>query len=273
MAQAWARQVKVRLPLRLFLALRWFVRRVDPRRHAGDMDTKLAHAQRAVDLAPLDLTVQQGPFTGMRYVEEPTWGTIGPYLVGSYEEELHPHLERLLAKNPSLVVVLGAADGYYAVGSAMRLPAARVLAVDTDGRATLRCRELAKRNGVSERVETKRHATCGLLQNWLRPSTLVISDCEGAELELLDPERVPALREADVLVELHASVDATLPGTILHRFTPTHAISVVDSVTKSPDQTRYIALTKLPQHLWVEALDEHRYPHPQTMQWAVLEAR
>ena len=35
------------------------------------------------------------------------WSAVGPYVVGSYEEELHPFLERLLAKAPPLVVNIG----------------------------------------------------------------------------------------------------------------------------------------------------------------------
>lgn len=207
----------------------------------------------------------------MQYIPAPSWGMAGPYLVGSYEEELHPHIERLLSTRPSLVVVIGAADGYYAVGFAMRLPETRVLAIDTDGRATLACRRLAKLNGVSPRVETRRYATCSRLQNWLRPGALVISDCEGGELELLDPIRVPALREANVLVEMHAFVDPVLPDTILGRFATTHSICVIDSVARSPDPKRYKALRKLPQGLWAEVLDEHRNSNSEQMQWAVME--
>jgi precorrin-6B methylase 2 len=203
------------------------------------------------------------------------WDAIGPYLVGSYEEELHPHLERLLAKAPPLVVNIGASAGYYAVGAARRLPDALVIAVDTEPSALALCRQLASANGVADRVRMKRRVTTGKLRRWLTPGALLISDCEGCELEVLDPVKVPQLREADVIVELHDTVNATISQTILSRFAPTHDTTVVNGAERSPDVARYPALAKVPPVIWTEVLDEHRWPPPPDPRtsWAVLETR
>jgi methylase of polypeptide subunit release factors len=50
------------------------------------------------------------------------------------------------------VIDIGAAEGYYAIGFARRLPAARVIASDLDPVARLLCWLLARRNGVGDRV-------------------------------------------------------------------------------------------------------------------------
>src|SRR6516162_7464404 len=43
-----------------------------------------------------DLTVRHGPFRGMKYTAEKSVGSVlVPKLLGSYERELHPLLERL----------------------------------------------------------------------------------------------------------------------------------------------------------------------------------
>ena len=44
------------------------------------------------------------------------------------------------------------AEGYYAVGLTVRMPAADVFAFDTDAEAQRMCRDMAERNGVSEHV-------------------------------------------------------------------------------------------------------------------------
>ena len=93
------------------------------------------------------LTVRSGPFAGLRfYVTKAAVGAprvadcLPAKLIGCYEQELHPGIERLLGSSPSTIVNVGAAEGYYAVGLAMRAPGSRVHAFepDTDRREMLR---------------------------------------------------------------------------------------------------------------------------------------
>jgi len=53
--------------------------------------------------------------------------------------------------------------------------------------------------------------------------SLVVIDCEGAEFELLDPERDPSLVAADIIVEIHE--DHGDPLELAQRFTSTHTIN------------------------------------------------
>ena len=53
-------------------------------------------------------------------------GDLPPKLLCCYEAELHPAIERAAARNPQLIVTIGCAEGYYAVGMARVLLAARV---------------------------------------------------------------------------------------------------------------------------------------------------
>jgi hypothetical protein len=204
----------------------------------------------------------------MRYVTRASWGgNLAPYLVGCYEEELHPHVRRLLSRRPTRVVVVGAAEGYYyAVGAAIRLPGAVVTAVDVNSTALTLCRELARRNDV--RVRLAHYADQRRLRRWLAPGGLLVCDCEGYELELLDPERVPELERVGMLVELH---DFRRPSdAIPERFSRTHRVTLVQAVDREPDPDRYPALRLLPEELWPAAVDERR---PRGMRWAVLEPR
>jgi hypothetical protein len=118
---------------------------------------------------------------------------------------------------------IGAGEGYYAVGYALRLPGLEVHAFDTDPLARDRLRRMARRNGVLDRLRVGglcRHAD---LERLVVPRTLVVCDCEGCEGDLLDPERAPALRTADLLVEIHVEKIPAIAETLLARFASTHA--------------------------------------------------
>src|SRR5687767_8100107 len=59
--------------------------------------------------------IWNGPFKGMEYVDAQTEGALIPRLLGTYECELHPHLERLAGEGLDCVIDVGCAEGYYAV--------------------------------------------------------------------------------------------------------------------------------------------------------------
>ena len=193
-------------------------------------DPGLWVARRVAD--ELGLTVRSGPFAGVRYVEE---AVAAPHLadclpaklLGSYERELHPAVERLIARNFSTIVNVGAAEGYYAVGLALRTPAARILAFETGaGRRDL-CRELARANGVDARVEIAGECDAGRLAG-LGDDCLVLMDCEGCEVELLGGS-APALANSSLIVELHDSIEPRSTRSVEEAFGKTHAIELIDA--------------------------------------------
>ena len=109
------------------------------------------------------------------------------------------------------------AEGYYAVGLAMRMPNASVHAFDTNEEAHAFCREVAKLNNVPERVKVG-----GLFngEDFARhpAGTLVFCDIEGAEDALLDPDKYPALRKMDLIVELHECFQPDIARKVCARF-------------------------------------------------------
>jgi hypothetical protein len=156
-----------------------------PRSHA-DVDIDVYKTTRGM--------IASGPFAGMEFVVKGSWGNVGPMLVGCYEREIHRAVEAAISRSPRTVVVVGAAEGYYAVGLARRLPSANVVAVDIDPLARVICAEVAIRNGVEGRVEIREACHWNDLEALAGPITLVICDSEGFEVELLDPARVPDWR-------------------------------------------------------------------------------
>lgn len=214
------------------------------------------------------LIIQSGPFAGMRYVSEPGGGAFYPKLLGSYEAELHGVLARVLETQYQEVVNIGCGEGYYAVGLALCLPDTRVHAFDTNAQAQRLCAELARLNGVAQRVVVAGTCSHQQLRKITKRRTLIVCDCEGCELDLLQPEIVPRLSRCDLLVELHDFINRTISRTIMERFAATHDITLVSSVARDP--LAYPSLSALSPDDRLAAVAEGR---PQTMQWAFMTAR
>ena len=83
--------------------------------------------------------VLSGPFTLGCSRRRAVMGPHGPLLAGSYEAELHDVLEDVIVERPSRIIDVGCAEGYYAVGLAMRCPDAAVFTSSTgrEGAATM----------------------------------------------------------------------------------------------------------------------------------------
>jgi hypothetical protein len=147
----------------------------------------------------------------MNYIHDTMSGGYVPKLLGIYERELHPIIARLAELGVQRVLNIGAADGYYAVGLCRVFPDLRVVAFETEPRGREYVRAMAERNGVLPRVEIRGNCDVPSLQAALTDprGTLVLCDVEGYEDVLMDPEKVPGLRAAWLLVELH---DGKIPA-------------------------------------------------------------
>jgi len=168
-----------------------------------------------------------GPFAGMDYVTRATEGALIPRLLGTYESELHPHLDDFAKGGLDCVIDVGCAEGYYAVGLARLMPTATVYAHDTDENARLACRALAEKNGVAERVVIGAEFKPDGFQAFAGRRVLVMVDAEGAELDILQPALSPALAGMNVIVETHDIYRPGARATLIERFAPTHDIAVV----------------------------------------------
>src|SRR5262249_28235334 len=100
--------------------------------------------------------VGAGPFAGTKPLPSPVFPPLpSGSLLGTAELELHGAIEELVERSYRTVLNLGAADGYYAVGLARRLPSARVVAFETVGEL----RDIAARSAAANRVADRVHVT------------------------------------------------------------------------------------------------------------------
>jgi len=184
------------------------------------------------------MTVQGGPFKGMVLPEKSSWsgGYLAPKLLGCYEAELHQSIEKAIERRPSVVINVGCAEGFYAIGLARRLPKAQVHAFDISTDAQTSCALAAERNGVADRVAV--HGLCesqqliDLTKDCKR--ALIVLDCEGAELQLLDEATVKQLAHCDIIVELHDFVDPSITPTLTQRLAATHKTKTMREGPRDP---------------------------------------
>jgi precorrin-6B methylase 2 len=172
--------------------------------------------------------IWSGPFKGMDYVASATEGAVLPRLLGSYEHELHPHLAAFAETDLEAIVDVGCAEGYYAVGLARLMPKVVVHAHDIDDKAQAACRALARKNGVAERVIVGGEFMPEDFEAFAGKRVLVMVDAEGAEVDVLQPERSPALAGLNIIVETHDVRRQGALATLKARFAATHDIIQVD---------------------------------------------
>lgn len=244
------------------------VRAARQRRHVRRFERRLG-LPRVTEafIARHGLRVLSGPFAGMAYVPQAVGSAFVPKLLGSYEEEIHTVIAGFPARDYSVVIDIGCAEGYYANGLALLLPSAHVHAFDTDALGRKLCAAMAKANGVAGRVHIAGHCDAARLNALLTERTLIVCDCEGCEIDLLRPDRVPLLEQSDILVELHDCVDPSISSTILGRFKATHTVTLLTSVER--DSSHYPALGFLSPQDQRLAVSEFRSPG---QQWAYLTA-
>jgi hypothetical protein len=171
--------------------------------------------------------VMEGPLQGLDFLPQSAEGCHIAKLLGCYEQPLQPFIESAIKSDYATVLNIGCAEGYYAVGMARRMPKTRVMAYDLNPKAQEVCGALAQKNGVEDRV-----SIAGLFEPedfaaYADQHVLLMCDIEGAERDLLDPERSPALKGMDMIVESHECLTAGITQTLIDRFKPTHAITLV----------------------------------------------
>jgi ribosomal protein L11 methylase PrmA len=199
--------------------------------------------------------VLHGPFRGLEYssgILESHHAV--PKLLGSYELELHGVINDALSRKFDTVIDIGCAEGYYAVGFAKAL-AARVYAFDTERGERRLCQEMARLNGVSNRLYVGGWCDRSVLKELILGRTLIFSDCEGYEVELFNPNTVQILGAVDLLIEVHDSLVPDGTETLTRRFESSHRVQRILPTLRHPED--FAELTHLGGKAAI-AVSEHR---------------
>lgn len=249
---------KFRAPMRILASPHW---------HALGALVRLASGQQ----------VAAGPFRGMKLELSPlSKRHLLGYILGTQELELREVIERIVSRGYRTVLNVGAADGFYAVGLAMKVPGADVVAFETDGRLHGVIAHSAQINGVRARVRITGRCRVEQLRRELAEGAhpaLIFMDIEGGEIDLLDPEILPHLSCADILVETHDAFVADCTETLARRFAATHDIERIQARPRAASDFPKGFLAPIPSlfpALCVDLMDERRVG---VQQWLYLVAK
>lgn len=221
-----------------------------------------------------DGVVRHGPFAGLRYAELTSVGSaLYPKLLGSYESELHSWMHEVCDAGYSEIIDVGCAEGYYAVGLAMRVPQAQIYAYDVWDGAQRLCAAFAEANCVAERVSVRPLFTADELRGIpIRHRGLIVCDCEGGENDIFTPHTRGHFAAWDLLIETHDFLDITISTRLADLFRDTHDLRVVtslDDIQKAKTYD-YPELTHLDLSTRRAILAEFR---PTIMEWLFLTSR
>ena len=200
--------------------------------------------------------VLTGPFTGMIIPERTPWadGNASTKLIGTYEHELHDVVETALWRRPEVVINVGCAEGYYAIGFARRGLEVQALDISEDSLRVLE--EFGELNGVRDKITVYNGAHNPeelLFSEYDFTTRLYVIDCEGEELTLIDLDRCPSLLGADIIVECHDFLRPGVSSALADRLWKTHRVEIIRP--RLPDLR---LLEKLPTAINMLAVVEKR---------------
>lgn len=248
----------IRAPLRLLLMPQW---------HLVTLLVRTAARSRVV----------AGPFRGMRLqLSGLSSRHLLGYILGSQERELHEVIGRIIAYEYGTILNVGAADGYYAVGLALRSPRSRVEAFEAIPELHPVIGKSARLNGVSDRIALRGSCTSDALRESLGAAgapVLVLMDIEGGEVDLLDPQAVPELQHADILVETHDPFVPKATDTMIDRFWQTHNVECYTTQPRILGDFPSGFLPALPRCFPALAVDLMNERRPGVQRWLFLTAK
>jgi hypothetical protein len=220
-------------------------------------------------------SVRAGCFRDMKYVDYACGSVCSQYIpkiLGIYEKELESYIEKATALGFQQIVNVGGGEGYYAVGMAFRNPSASIVTFEMEAKGRDLIAQMAKLNSVEDRIEILGKCEPKDLNRVLSrfERNLIVMDVEAYEMVLLDPDRIPALKNAFILVELHDFIQPGIAEEIKSRFASTHLLERVWQTERSlqdfPFNTLYTRL--LPKKYLEGAVSERR---PARMSWYWIE--
>lgn len=174
------------------------------------------------------LAVRYGSFAGMVYPRDSAESrNIIPKLLGTYEQEIQDAIRQILTRQYDVVIDIGSAEGYYAVGFA-RAFGTRVLAYDPEPIERAFCTEMARLNGVNGLVELRDLFLAENVAEFREMRVLCLCDCEGFEEQIFTRNTVQDTKRWDLIIELHGRAQQTVAG-----LPWPHTTAVIDGVPRT----------------------------------------
>ncbi len=200
---------------------------------------------------------------------------LAPKFFGTYESQLHTQLFKLFETGYDDILDVGCAEGYYAVGFAMKSKDSTVHCFDINIADLEFCSKMAQLNGVSNITYNSFCSPNTLINFQHRGRTLIFCDCEGYEIDLFTEEVVATLKTTDVLIEFHDLHNNAISKTLLDRFKKTHDVAVINNEDQFSRINICAQIDKMSPKDRVFVKTEHRGGEYQMryMEWGFFQAK
>ncbi|MCB0450669.1 MAG: hypothetical protein KDC97_11165 [Confluentibacter sp.] len=199
-----------------------------------------------------------GPFTGLK-IPQSVWSILTTSeILGLYESCLHPKFESLLNKEIKNIMLIGGNNGYYAAGISCFLNPDSFAIYETEAYFHPFIKSWFQENKL-QNYAIYGKASEEEFSKIDSKIDLVFMDCEGFEIELLNPLIFPWQEQTEILAEIHPFYIDNLIATLSNRFRKTHRIELIyddfdedakiDKILKGMDLN--IPYHKHPSHRWI----------------------
>lgn len=216
--------------------------------------------------------VLNGPFAGMKYPKiYSNSSAIYPKLIGSYESELGSTIHGIFKKSYRFIYDIGCAEGYYAIGLALKFEKSIIHAFDIDEKALENCRRMGELNNVNN-VIYNTEFKFKELQNYDFNNSLIICDCEGLEKEIFQFKNINHFKMASMIIEVHDFIHNGLSHIINSNFRKTHQINIIKSTSDFYKIVNYNFHKPLKVDILMKKYLYSEY-RPTIMTWLVLEPK
>lgn len=214
--------------------------------------------------------IASGPFSSVYYLCKNI-----PKKLGTYEKELHSQVEKIIIKNYSKIINIGASDGFYAVGIAALCENTTVIAYEIDETRRKEMENNIKVNDLETKIDIKGFCDISSLKNDLNNNKdlLLLMDIDGPEIFFLDPILIPKLKNIDIIVECHDFVFSSITEILIDRFSPTHEINIIQQEARTledfPIKFSKLFTTIFSKYI-ANSINETR---PKKNNWLILETK
>lgn len=190
-------------------------------------------------------TIVSGPFAGVKLGHYNIWGDddISSKLLGTYEHTIHHYINHITQSGVkyAAIINIGCADGYYIMGMHKHFPDARFYGIDINNTAKSALKANAVLNNMKDDMlsfDTNTDNLQDIVSLYVNnmQHVLIICDCEGAEINILDPTSCPSLTSkfVTILVECHDQFNNMITPMLTSRFAPSHDIFRAQEPCTSP---------------------------------------
>ena len=210
-----------------------------------------------------------GPFKGLKFSQRfPT----KPMLIGVWEKEISFIWDSL--QEFKYIIDVGAAEGFYAVGLARKYPDKIIYAFEMNLSSQRLLQKVISDNFVKN-IEVRGKCEYNDLNNFgaKLDNALIVMDCEGYEVELLNSHSVTIFKNTCILVEVHEMYEAGCTNQLRERFSSTHNIQEIEGKHRDIDDwPKQLQLLRyfFPKELLLDFMDEGR-PYP--MNWLYMKPK